>query len=216
MQAGDRDEFEEQLAILCAGFNLPVTAHRKHAYFAGLAKMSLAQFARCVEYALTDDGPDELPTSKGIWRLHHELQRPRANVPTLPPKEDPDHLEYFANRLMLDVWFDRGWFGSVGTFKPAYGMVDCKASPLLLTLLGEKRRVVDWYMGPVRERDPLATPVAFVREFERAFGKHLEISANVRRRWDAFCEIPVHSGPFPAYMARELIPSLRSETLEIA
>lgn len=214
MQVAERNEFEEQLAILCAGFNVPATAHRRHAYFTGLAKMSLAQFTRCVEHALTEEGPEDLPTAKGIWRIHRDIRR-APHMQAAVKKEDPDHLEYFANRLMLDLWFDLGGFGSVGTFKPAYGMVDCKASPLLLTLLGEKRRVVDWYAGPVREGDALATPAAFVREFERAFAKHVTVSPAVRRKWQSMCEFPGNALPFPPTMARELNPTLRSDNMGI-
>ncbi len=78
MQATDREAFEEQFAALCAGFNVPCTLPRRHAYFLGLAKMSLQQFARVVERCLADNGPEEMPTVSAMWRLHRERRLAQA------------------------------------------------------------------------------------------------------------------------------------------
>ncbi len=69
MQSTDREEFEIQLARLCAGFNVPVTKHRVNAYWSGCAKMSLAQLSRAIDQALGEHGPDELPATKTLWKI---------------------------------------------------------------------------------------------------------------------------------------------------
>lgn len=69
MQSTDREEFEIQLARLCAGFNVPVTKHRVNAYWSGCAKMSLLQMSRAIDEALGEHGPDDLPTTKILWKI---------------------------------------------------------------------------------------------------------------------------------------------------
>ena len=72
----DAEEFERQLRRLCAGFEVPLTQLRKEAYDTGMAKMSIGQFARCVEYALGEHGPDKFPTTNKIWTIHRRLRAP--------------------------------------------------------------------------------------------------------------------------------------------
>lgn len=203
MQSGDRPEFEEQLAVLCAGFNVPATPHRKHAYFAGLAKMSLAQFVRCVEFALSDDGPEELPTTKGIWRLYRRLRAPRAplNVPRI---EEKDHLLFFANRLFFRHLMNRGGLGSMGRFVPGYGLVDCHASQELSRARVALRDTVEWFAGPIREADPDATPHAFVTSLIKALEKISPIDRRTLDGWAAMIAHPDALKPFEPHMGREL------------
>lgn len=204
MQTSEMQDFEQQLSVLCAGYNLPVTPHRKHAYFVGLAKMSLVQFTRVVEYAVSDDGPEDFPTSKAVWKLHREILRhARVQAPKPSDAHEPDHVEFLANRLLLDVWWNRPGFGSVGTFKPAYGLIDCQTSPLLVALLAEKRRLVNWWSGPIREGDPACTPHAFMQDFAKTIGKLVEISEQLRTRWQETYSSRDGLAPFPGHMGRE-------------
>jgi hypothetical protein len=77
MLSTDREEFEVQLKILCAGYDKPI-GDRTEAYWKGLAKMSLLEFARVVEYALGEDGPDKIPTTKHCWAIRNDLKRGRT------------------------------------------------------------------------------------------------------------------------------------------
>ena len=102
MQLADRAQFDSQLGTLCAGFNVPVTDLRSEAYWRGLAKMQLGQFARVVEHALGPDGPERIPTAPQCWTIARQLraQRPRATEPAATqPTVTP--LVAFGNRCLL-------------------------------------------------------------------------------------------------------------------
>jgi hypothetical protein len=79
MQSTDRDEFKAQLSILCAGFNVPL-GDREEAYWKGCAKMSLIEFARCVEFALGESGPEKIPTTNQLWHMR-TLMKARSAAP---------------------------------------------------------------------------------------------------------------------------------------
>jgi hypothetical protein len=69
MQADDLTEFERLLGQLCAAFEVPVTKARKDAYWTGLRKMSIAQFARLVDLALTDSKFVSMPPVGAFRKL---------------------------------------------------------------------------------------------------------------------------------------------------
>ena len=73
MQTAERPGFEEQIARLCTEYGEPATKARKDAYWMGLAKMSLTQLTRCIDIAIGAEGPDGLPTAKGLWKLYRQL-----------------------------------------------------------------------------------------------------------------------------------------------
>jgi hypothetical protein len=207
MQAADRDEFEIQLAKLCAGFNVPMTSHRKDAYWSGLAKLSLPQFARCVDYALTDDGPDDLPSTKGIWKIFralrsgHTFEQQRQVRPL-----EPDHIEYWANRLLYAHIASRGGLGTPGS----------SASPELTTVLKAKRELVDWFAGPIRDGDTDATPAEFLRQWIAALQEIGHVDKALNSRWCEMIERPEYSQPFPPSMGRELQRAPQQQSLVAA
>lgn len=77
MNSSDKPQFDEQIALLCAGYNVPVSV-RPEAYWKGLEKMSIVELARCVEFALGEDGPDKIPTTKDLWNIRKQLRVHRA------------------------------------------------------------------------------------------------------------------------------------------
>lgn len=102
MQLADRAQFDSQLGALCAGFNVPVTELRSEAYWRGLERMHLSQFARVVSHALGEDGPERIPTAPQCWTIARQLraQRPRATEPAATqPTVTP--LVAFGNRCLL-------------------------------------------------------------------------------------------------------------------
>jgi hypothetical protein len=208
MQAADREQFEEQLSVLCVGYEQPVTKARRMAYWSGLAKMSLAQFTRCIEFALSEEGPKEIPNTKGIWRIHRSLRAPGApeSVHTSARANDPDHLAYWANRLLYAHVMARGGLGSTGRFVPAYGMVDCKASPELAACLKFKREIVEWFAGPIREGDPDVTPAEFLRQWIAGLQEISHIERPTYQRWCEMIEQPQMQRPFDPSMGRALAP----------
>ena len=78
MHTADREEFDKQLNALCAGYDKPV-GDRGDAYWRGLAKMDLPTFARVVEFALGEGGPEKIPTTGQCWQISKQLRaRPRV------------------------------------------------------------------------------------------------------------------------------------------
>ena len=203
MQTSEREDFEEQLAILCAGFNVPATVHRKHAYFAGLAKMSMAQFVRCVEYAVSEAGPDELPTSKEIWRIHRDFRKHPA-VQSVPQVEEEDHLLFFANRLFFEHFQHRGGLGSMGRLSPGHGLVDCGGSRELIEGRRALRELVEWYLAPISEGDPDATPQAFITALIAAVDRVSPLTPHTRASWLRRSEDAQAAQPFPVHMGRPI------------
>jgi len=213
MQTADREEYEAQLGKLCAGYNLPVTTHRKDAYWSGLAKMSLAQFARCVDDALSDDGPEEMPTVKGVWKIHRELRSARTFEQPKKPEDTRDHLEYWANRLLLAHITRRLGLKSTSRFEAPYGLKDCVASPELDACRKLKRELVDWFLGPIRDGDPDVTPAEFLRQWIAGLQGISRIEKAVYDNWCAMIERPEYNQPFDPAMARELAPETQGRAL---
>lgn len=208
MQTSEREDFEEQLAILCAGYNVPATVHRKHAYFAGLAKMSMAQFVRCVEHAVSEQGPEEIPTPKGIWRIHRDFRKTTAHGPAGAPQiAEQDHLLFFANRLFFRHLMNRGGLGSTGKFVPAYGMTDCRASAELIAARKVVRALVDWFLEPICDGAQDATPHEFVSQFIPALHAVSPMSPIDPRTLSGWREMISHEDahkPFEPYMGRPI------------
>ncbi|MFM2288833.1 MAG: hypothetical protein RL684_1976 [Pseudomonadota bacterium] len=102
MHSSDREEFDQHLSVLCAGFNVPI-GDRSAAYWAGLSKMELATFARVVEHALGEDGPDKIPTTKQCWGIAKSFRN--RFTPSAEPERPAwsgDRWDVQANLKMLD------------------------------------------------------------------------------------------------------------------
>lgn len=206
MQATDREAFEEQFAALCAGFNVPCTLPRRHAYFLGLAKMSLQQFARVVERCLADNGPEEMPTVSAMWRLHRERRLAQAVAEKSAEVPDPEHIVYFANRLLFMHLRHRAGLASPGEFKPAKGMENCTASAELQRCRDFKRDLVAEFMGYVNEGEELATPAEFIRRWGLGLQHVCEVSAEEVRALAQIAIGPECAVAFPTFMARPIDP----------
>lgn len=217
MLSTDRDEFETQVATLCAGFNIPATPERQEAFWIGMAKMSLIEFTRCVEFALSEEGPDKFPSTKAVWRLHRDLKsNARATTQQVIHRgEHQDHLLYFANRMFLRHIGNRGGLGSTGRFVPGYGLVECKASEELLQARTALRNTVNWFCGPIREGDPDATPHAFMMALIKAIDRVSPINHGAIVEWEKMLKEADAHEPFPPYMGRDL-PVEEPRQLEMA
>jgi len=97
----DREEFARQLRELCAGFNVPM-GEREAAYWRGLAKMEIATFARVVEHCLGDDGPDKIPTTRGVWALSKSMRARSAPAAPTRPAWSGDKWDIEANLRLLN------------------------------------------------------------------------------------------------------------------
>ena len=161
MQISDRERFDALLEKLYAGFNMPISKARSDAYCEGLAKMPLSQFARCIEHCLGEHGPERIPSSAAIWKIWRELKHKSEPLPEVP-KEHPDHLRYFANRLLFKHLLTRGGLGSKATFVAPFGMKNSVASLELAACLKAKAELVEFFTELIAEDSEHATPKDFV------------------------------------------------------
>lgn len=205
MLSSDRDEFSAQLRKLCAGFNVPYTEERLDAYWSGLAKMSLPAFARMVDDALGEEGSPKIPTTNQLWKAYRD-SRARLTAPaqTDKPQAEPDHLAYFANRLLFKHILGRVGLKSTSTFRPGFGLTDCSASPELRRCQIFKNELVAEFTEYVREGDDLATPQEFIRRWILGLGKVSEIYPVTLEAYQRDMESPGAEVPFARIMARHL------------
>lgn len=150
----DRDDFEAQLAQLCAGFNVPLTGERVAAYWLGMQRMDLPLFARVVEYALGEHGPEKIPTVPQLWNLKRQMRsRPKPEAPPIDVKPAFDHFHGFGQRCLLR------WLRENGPVEP----------DVLLRLVAGKNRLVEQFREIATEEPITAEDVrpAMLREFAR-------------------------------------------------
>lgn len=107
MNADDRTEFDTLVAELCAGFNVPM-GERSAAYWKGLAKMPLSGFAKIVEMALGEDGPDKIPNVRNVWDIYRkrrlELRAPRQPEASEPEQPFDEWEARAGRRFMGYLW----------------------------------------------------------------------------------------------------------------
>lgn len=160
MHSSEREEFETHLGTLCAGFNVPMTELRTDAYWRGLQQMSALQFARVVEHALSERGPERIPTVPQVWNLHRELRR-TARAPAPSPSSSPppafDSFHAFGQRCLL-------------RFLSAAGAVPDDVVP---RLVAEKNRLAANFRSVAAECEVTAEEVreAMFAGFARVAGK---------------------------------------------
>lgn len=203
MLSTDREEFAAQMRILCDGFNVPL-GERVDAYWKGCASMSLIEFARCVEYALGEDGPEKIPNTAQIWKLLRKLKNRSQSQVIEQPKDTRDHLEFYANRLLLRHLGDRHGLASTAKFVPGYGIVNATSSGELLACRKVVQALVDWFTEPVREGADDATPAAFIEAFIAALAMVSVITPASLREWNEQMKLPAAQLPFPPSMARPM------------
>lgn len=108
MQAADRAAFEEQVKQLLAGFDRKPTPERIEAYWRGLSRMPLGGFSRVVDHALSEQGPDEIPTPRQCWNLYRGM---RVSGPAKAQEDEGpplNRVEMFANRALYVYLCQRG------------------------------------------------------------------------------------------------------------
>lgn len=73
MFSGDRAEFDKQLATMMGGFpGYFLTDERRESYWRGLQKMPMAAFVRLIDFILSEDGPEKIPSVHALWELHRK------------------------------------------------------------------------------------------------------------------------------------------------
>lgn len=103
MDSKERDEFNRQLRVLFAGWNVLPTPERLDAYWRGLNKMGLMAFVRLIEECLGENGTEKLPTVHVFWELYKARGR-FTPVPVGPALPDPVMAMPHHRRLCC-LWF---------------------------------------------------------------------------------------------------------------
>ena len=143
MNNSERAAFDDQIRQLFAGFNVPATQERLDAYWRGLQRMQLATVTRVIDYALSEDGPEKLPTAPGLWRLTVDMRASGGPTITTPDTTGPQ----------ID---DAGRLGNVSLFRclALYNgprITDARMHEIVTA----KNRLVDAYRRlPDDERSP--------------------------------------------------------------
>lgn len=199
MHSSDRPDFEARIGELFAGFpgSGIQTRERTEAYWKGLQKLGLVELGRLIDYALGEHGPDRLPSVPQLWRMRADMRRaPREGLPSKKPLS-PDHLEFFANRLVWHHVRTRGGLGSAPQ----------RPSDELEQVLALRRDLVAEFREYVLEGDDLATPAEFCRRWLAALRsistptpKHIALIEGFQRR-------ETSHAPFPSHLVRPLTPA---------
>lgn len=154
MYSTDREQFDVQLSLLCQGYGFWV-GDRSEAYWKGLSKMSLSSFMRCVEFAIGEDGPEKLPNTHAIWKIHHGLRakspEQAAAVEPIPPAQSKWLMR--VNSLFLKYLKQRRL---IENFKGDINLPLRRAKCLEL---------VKWFEGLEAEREPEATAEEMAKRF---------------------------------------------------
>lgn len=155
MYSTDREQFDVQLSLLCQGYGFWV-GDRSEAYWKGLSKMSLPSFARCVEFAIGEDGPEKLPNTHAIWKIHRGLRTkgPEQQSADLPPRPEQSKWLMRINSCFLR-YLERRRLQE--KFKGDINLALRRAKCLEL---------VAWFEGMESESDPEATRKGMERRFE--------------------------------------------------
>lgn len=138
--------------------------------------------------------------TKMDWRATYRIwmrkagKAPRAKnepyraAPAIAPsaRPEPDHLLYFANRLLFAHLRDRNGIGATE----------------LESALKVKKDLVEWFRQPILDGDGLATPREFLLQFGKALAKVSPLSPATRARWRKALKLP--EAPFEPFMARSL------------
>lgn len=103
------DAFDQRTAELCAAFDKPCTNERRAAYRSSLGKLGEIAWARLVEHAIGEDGPDKLPSTRECWQLHRKLRaqvRPTVASTFVQPEWRGSESLRVVNQLFLR-WLTR-------------------------------------------------------------------------------------------------------------
>jgi hypothetical protein len=198
MLTANRSEFDTQMGKLAVGFNAKRTPDLTTAYWEAFASLSIIQFARIVEHALSqeygmrvDPKYPAIPTVPQLWHIHSTLKaRQPAPARAVSPASQ-DSLALFANRMLLIHLQTRGGLGSA----------DGKPCAELLACLAARAELVREFTDYIAGGDELATPREYLRRWVRALQPIGSITADCLARYRRMAASAEGRAPFPAWMA---------------
>lgn len=189
MQLIDREEFDKRIETLCAGYNIPPSV-RPEAYWLGLQRMSIVEFARLVEWALAEDSPhpDKIPTVGQFWGMKKNLRNRRAELLLTPsaepakPADERDHLLYLANRMFLRHAVSKAGLGSPGQYAD-HQLVGVHATEELVNARKALCDIVEFERELIANADPEACLHGFVERFTKAIDRVSTVLPSTAAAW---------------------------------
>lgn len=172
MLSTERKEFEAQIAVLCAGYNIPVTGERNEAYWRGLNKMTMQILTRVVDHALGSDGPEKIPNPRQLWGIYRDLKSAGASSgrPAGPAiKMDP--YVQFANVRLLEFLIH----GDLRLSKPA------SEDSLVELVLAKNKLVAEFHEIAARDPRQETQPYAVFEDNQQDFREML--MEEFQKRW---------------------------------
>lgn len=200
MQNSDRGSFDALVQKLAQGFGHAPGKERLDAYWSAFQALSLTQFARIVEHALSpeyaaklDTARPQMPSVPQLWMVNGLLKAraqsaPQATGANAGPR---DSLQLWANRQLLIHIFARGGLGSTG-HAPSAELSAC---------LKLRDALVDEFDGYVAEGDDLATPREYLRRWVAGLRAIGAIAEDALARYREAAQSAEGRAPFPRWMA---------------
>jgi len=105
----DRQEFDRQVSLVCAAYNVPL-GERADAFWLAFNKLQLADFIRIVTAVVGPDGPEKMPTVRQLWGIRKTLNTERkAQVDNNAMMRALGQHVFAIARLSVFQQSGRGW-----------------------------------------------------------------------------------------------------------
>lgn len=103
MLQADRVEFDKQIGVLCAAFDVP-PGNRPDAYWLAFNKLSLSEFIRIIAAALADETSEKgrIPTVSQLWKIRRGLRTRTEHRPD--GQSQADLVAEAVRRFRLTSW----------------------------------------------------------------------------------------------------------------
>jgi hypothetical protein len=99
MQATEQTEFQGHVARLFAGFGIPATEERQAAFWTAFMGLSLLEFSRMVDHALSENGLKGEPDVPAMWALRASMKAAAADGGRDGAGVDRDQFRVEAGQL---------------------------------------------------------------------------------------------------------------------
>ncbi len=195
MKPDDTRRFQVVMAKLGEIFAKQITPELTTLYWQALKAMPIEQIEAGADAAIAH--LKFFPKPAEIRHLAEEQATPGGgNGPGT--NGQPDHAEFFGNRLLLRYLFDRRTGASSGGFTGG-------VLPEMDALIELRRSLVAEFVGYIREGDDLATPAEFIRRWLIGLQRIGSPSAAHVAYLKRIAESPNTQNPMPAAMARPIV-----------
>lgn len=145
MQPAERDEFNRQVTILCAAWNVPL-GDRADTLWRAFYKLELVEFARIVDFAMSAEAEiEKFPTVSQLWRCRKSMrgspiaQAPRGQQAALVEYVLRQHRVSERQKALTWNWITTQAFEILGVIVPQ-DPVEPDKHPAIRTMFAD----VDW------------------------------------------------------------------------